>query len=123
MTETGNKRIVCRIYDELWNERRLDVADEIIAEDATNYDTGFVPMPFGPEEMKGTIRVVTGAFPDNHHEVEEVIAEGDTVVLRCTLTGKHEGLFMGIPPTGEEIEVSEVHVYRLSDGKIVEHRG
>jgi steroid delta-isomerase-like uncharacterized protein len=122
MSATGNKRIVCRMYDELWNERRLDVADEIIAEDATNYDTGFVPMPFGPAEMKGTIRMVTAAFPDNHHKVEEVIAEGETVVLRCTLTGKHEGVFMGIPPAGKPIEVSEVHVYRLRDGKIVEHR-
>jgi steroid delta-isomerase-like uncharacterized protein len=117
-----NARTIRRIYDALWNGRNLGLADELIAEDATNYDTGLVPMPFGPEEMKGTVRMVTAAFPDNRHEVEEVIAEADTVVLRCSLTGTHEGPFMGIPPTGRRIEVSEIHIYRLEDGKAVEHR-
>jgi predicted ester cyclase len=72
--------------------------------------------------MKGTVRMITDAFPDNHHAVEEMIAEGDTVVVRCTLTGTHEGEFMGIPPTGRRIEVTEIHVYRLREGKAVEHR-
>ena len=122
MSATENEQVVRRIYDELWNERRLEVAEELIAEGATNYDTGLVPMPFGPEEMKGTARMITAAFPDNRHEVEEVIAEADTVVLRCTLTGTHEGPFMGIPPTGRRIEVTEIHIYHLEDGKAVEHR-
>ena len=122
MSAKENERVVRRIYDELWNERRLEVAEEIIDEGATNFDTGLAPMPFGPEEMNGTVRVVTAAFPDNRHEVEEVISEGDKVVLRCTLTGTHEGPFMGIPPTGRRIEITEIHIYRLEDGKAVEHR-
>jgi predicted ester cyclase len=122
MSTEENARTIRRIYDELWNRRKLAVADDVIAEGATNYDTGLLPMPFGPEEMKGTIRMVTASFPDNRHEVEEVIAEADTVVLRCTLTGTHEGPFMGIPPTGRRIEVTEIHIYRLKGGKAVEHR-
>ena len=122
MSARANERTVRRIYDELWNERRLEIADDLIAEGATNYDTGLVPMPFSPEEMKGTVQIVTVAFPDNRHEVEEVITQGDTVVLRCTLTGTHEGPFMGIPPTGRRIEVNEIHIYRLEAGKAVEHR-
>ena len=122
MSAKENERMIRRIYDELWNERRLEVADEIIADGASNYDTGLLPMPFGPEEMKGTVRMVTAAFPDNRHEVKEIIVEGDKVVLRCTLTGTHEGPFMGIPPTGRKIEVTEIHIYRLKDGKAVEHR-
>ena len=122
MSLEENKELVRRIYDELWNERKLEVAEELIAQDAVNYDTGLLPQPFGPEEMKGTMRMVTAGFPDNRHEVEEMIAEGDKVVVRCTLTGTHEGEFMGIPPTGRSIEVTEIHVYRLEDGKAVEHR-
>jgi steroid delta-isomerase-like uncharacterized protein len=122
MSLEENKELVRRIYGELWNERKLEVAEELIAQDAVNYDTGLLPQPFGPEEMKGTVRMVTAGFPDNRHEVEEMIAEGDKVVVRCTLTGTHEGEFMGIPPTGRSIEVSEIHVYRLEDGKAVEHR-
>ncbi|HEX7170388.1 MAG TPA: ester cyclase, partial [Rubrobacter sp.] len=74
MSAKENERMIRRIYDELWNERRLEVADEIIAEGGTNYDTGLLPMPFGPEEMKGTFLMVTAAFPDNRHEVEDVVA-------------------------------------------------
>ena len=74
MSAKENERMIRRIYDELWNERKLEVADEIIAEGGTNYDTGLLSMPFGPEEMKGTVQMVTAAFPDNRHEVEEVIA-------------------------------------------------
>jgi steroid delta-isomerase-like uncharacterized protein len=122
MSPEENKRIVRRIYDELWNERKLEVADELISEGGVNYDTGLAAGPFGPEEMKETVRIVTAAFPDNRHEVEAVIAEGDTVVARCTLTGTHEGPFMGIPPTGRRIEINEIHIYRLEGGKAVEHR-
>jgi steroid delta-isomerase-like uncharacterized protein len=122
MPTDKNANTIRRIYDELWNERNLALADDLIAEDATNYDTGIVPLPFGPDEMRGTIRTVTAAFPDNRHEIEEVIEDGDRVVLRCTLTGTHEGPFMGIPPTGRRIEITEIHIYRLVHGKAVEHR-
>src|SRR5688500_8514008 len=75
MSVQENTAIVRRSYDELWNERKLEVADEVIAaEGSVNYDTGLVPLPFGPEDMKGTVKMVTAAFPDNHHEVEEMIA-------------------------------------------------
>lgn len=122
MSVEQNKKTIRRIYDELWNERKLEVADEVIAEGAVNYDTGLAPQPFGPEEMKGTVGMVTAGFPDNRHEVEEVIAEGDTVVLRCTLTGTNDGPLMGMPPTGKNIEVGEIHIYRLKVGKAIEHR-
>ena len=122
MSAEENKATVRRIYDELWNERRLEVADEVIAEDGVNYDTGLVPRPFGPEEMKGTVRMVTAGLPDNYHRVEEMISEGDKVVARVTLTGTQEGEIMGIPPTGRRIEVTEIHIYRMEDGKAVEYR-
>lgn len=122
MSAKENEMMIRRIYDELWNERKLEVADEIIANGATNYDTGLLPMPFGPEEMKSTVQMVTAAFPNNRHEVEVVVALDDKVVLRCTLTSTHEGPFMGILPTGRKIEVNEIHIYRLKDGKAVEHR-
>ncbi len=123
MSLEENKELVRRIYDELWNERKLEVAEELIAQDAVNYDTGLLPQPFGPEEMKGTVRMVTAGFPDNRHEVQEMIAEGDKVVVRCTLTGTHEGEFMGIPPTGKPIEMRGIAILRIADGRIVENWG
>ena len=122
MSTEENKATIRRIYEELWDGRKLEVADEVIAWDGVNYDTGLVPGPFGPEEMKGTVQMVTAGFPDNRHKVEELIAEGDTVVARVILTGTNDGPFMGMPPTGKKIEVNEIHIYRLKDGKAVEHR-
>jgi steroid delta-isomerase-like uncharacterized protein len=123
MTAEENKAIVRRIYGELWNERKLEVADEVIAaEGYVNYDTQLTPVPGGPEDMKRTVEIVTAAFPDNRHSVEDMLAEGDKVVARVTLTGTHEGEFMGIPPTGRRIAIGEIHIYRIEGGKAVEHR-
>jgi len=122
MSTEENKAIVRRIYEELWDARKLEVADELIAEVSLNYDTGLTPVPGGPEDFKAVVQMVTAGFPDNRHAVEELIAEGDTVVARVTLTGTNEGEFMGMPPTGKRIEVNEIHIYRLLEGKIVEHR-
>lgn len=122
VNEERNKAVVRRIYEELWDRRDLEVAHELIAKDGLNYDTGLTARPFGPEEIMDTVRMVTAAFPDNRHEVEDIFAEGDQVMARVTLTGTHEGPFMGIPPTGRRISVNEIHVYRLRDGKAIEHR-
>ncbi len=123
MSTERNERAVRRIYDELWNERRLEVADELIAEGGRNYDTGLIAHPFGPEEMKGTVRMVSCGFPDNVHRIEEVIAEGDTVVARVTLTGTHEGEFIGLAPTGRRIAVPAMDLIRVRDGLAAEHWG
>jgi predicted ester cyclase len=92
MSVQENKAIVRRIYNDLWNERKLKVADEVItAEGDINYDTGLSPVLVDPKDMKQTFRMVTAGFPDNRHEVEDVISEGDRMVARVMLTGTHEG--------------------------------
>ena len=121
-TTEQNKAVVRRIYDELWNGRRFKVAEELISEGGRDYDTGLTPQPFGPEQMKGAVEMISASFPDHHHEVQALIAEGDKVVAHVTLFATHDGPFMGIPPTGRKIEVTEIHIYRFEDGKAVEHR-
>lgn len=68
-------------------------------------------------------RMMFSAFPDGHHVLEEVIAEGDKVVTRGTFKGTHQGALMGIPPTGKRISFSVVHIDDVINGKIVEHWG
>jgi len=63
------------------------------------------------------------AFPDIHIEVEDLIAEEDTVVMRATTTGTHQGDFMGIPATGKKVSNGEVHLVKIAGGKFVEHWG
>jgi predicted ester cyclase len=62
------------------------------------------------------------AFPDIRYDVEELFAQDDKVAARTLLRGTHQGMFMGIPPTGRPVVQEQIHILRFVDGKIVEHR-
>jgi steroid delta-isomerase-like uncharacterized protein len=124
MSTTVNKEIVRRFYEEVFNQRNIDVIDELVHPEFINHD----PTPVAsrdPESMKQFIHTITQAFPDHHHAIEDLIAEGDKVVMRCTLTATHQGLFPGfleMPPTGKSICQRQIHILRVQDGKVAEHR-
>ena len=67
--------------------------------------------------------VYCSAFPDLWVQVEDMLAEGDKVVARVTLTGAHRGELLGIPPTGKPITVSAIDIVWVENGKLVEHWG
>jgi predicted ester cyclase len=79
-----------------------------------------LPKPMSLEEHIQANRAFLVAFPDFHHEINDMIAEADKVTARVTLTGTHNGEFMGIPPTGNKIEYHASLTARFSDKKIVE---
>ncbi|MFB6135716.1 MAG: ester cyclase [Halobacteriaceae archaeon] len=113
-----NKRIARRVPEEIATENDLDLIDELYATDAVEHD------PFGEHEGRAAIRAnmerVRAAFPDISATVEDVVAEGDTVAMRVTLRGTHEGEFMGVAPTGRSIEVANAVFTRIADGQIAE---
>lgn len=121
MTE-DNKSIMRRAYDEILNEGNLDVADEIIAEDMTEHEQ-FPGLEPGREGFKGFVTMFREAFPDLQVTVEDMIAEDDKVAARVTMRGTHQGKFLGIPPSGNRIEVPVVDIVRFADGMGVEHWG
>ncbi len=61
------------------------------------------------------------AFPDSYFTVEDMIAEGDKVATRKTFHGTHQGEFMGIPPTGQQVSIGLIDIVRIVDGRVVEH--
>jgi predicted ester cyclase len=63
------------------------------------------------------------AFPDLRFEIEDLIAEGDTVAGRLTMNGTHTGPLMGMPPTGRKVRQAHMHFVRFRDGKAIEHWG
>jgi len=71
-------------------------------------------------KILGRGRGVVVAFPDVHANIQDLIAEGDRVVERTNAQGTHKGEFNGIPPTGRPVTWSELHVYRIENGKIAE---
>ena len=128
MTPEENQVIFQRIYDELLNQRKLAVADELFAPEFVNHaglvqvtPTAPPALPPGPAPMKQLVTGLTTAFPDLRSTVEDSIAAGDKVVGRITMSGTHHGEFLGIPATGKTFRVSQIHIYRFAVGKVVEH--
>jgi steroid delta-isomerase-like uncharacterized protein len=109
MSAEANKAIVRRLWQEVWNRADLAVADAIFDDAYAAHEKAFVP-------------VIRAAFPDSHHTIEDLIAEGDKVVTRFTWTGTHRGEFEGIPPSGRRISVAGIWIHRLEGGRIVEGR-
>jgi steroid delta-isomerase-like uncharacterized protein len=92
--------------------------DELCAPDYSNYFPGS-PHPLDLSETREAIRAFQSAFPDMTMHEESLVAEGDTVVERYTMTGTHRGDFQGIAATGRTFSVSGIAMWELKDGKIV----
>lgn len=122
MTLEGNKSLVRRYIEEVWNERNASAADTFFAPDYKRYLSPIAP-PLDLEGQRHRISGFLAAFPDIHFEVEDVFGEEDLVVFRSTVSGTHRGDFQGVEPTGERIKVSLMDVVRIEDGKFTEHWG
>src|SRR5262249_29654711 len=90
------------------------------------FDKGFVhhfraPMPAGFEGLRRVGIMMNGAFPDVVVKEEDLVASGDRVVERSSASATHRGWMMGEPPTNKRVNWSEIHIYRLKDGRIAEH--
>jgi predicted ester cyclase len=117
-----NKALFRRTYEELLNRGNLDVAHELVAAEFINHEAP-PGRDRGPESMRGLTNMLRTAFPDLHFEIEELVAEGDTVAGRLTMSGTHEGPLMGTLPTGRSVRQDHMHFVRFRDGKAVEHWG
>ena len=115
-----NKTAVRRLFDELWNKGNLQVADELIASTYTHHDASTPDVGRGPESEKNRVKLYRTAFPDLRLTVEDMIADGETVVARWSCRGAHRGDLNGIAPTGKQFLISGVSIVRFTGGKMVE---
>jgi steroid delta-isomerase-like uncharacterized protein len=120
-TTERNKVVIGKFLEEVINQNRMDLADALVVEDFVELD----PLPGqrqGSEGLKEVLAMMRAAFPDIHWAVEEMVAEGDTVVTRFTWTGTHRGVFLGVPATGRNVSVKGVVIDQLADGKMSKSR-
>ena len=125
MSVEQNKQSLQRFYDEVFNAGNLDVADELIAVDAVDHEEA-LPGTSGttPQVIKQVVALFRSAFPDLRIMVHDLIGEGDKVVARITLSGTHQGEFLGMLPTGKPVDVQIIDILRYdNDGMMVEHWG
>jgi len=115
-----NKNVVRRLFEEVWNNGYLHVADELFAPNYVHHDVSTPDVGRGPESEKKRATLYRTAFPDLRLTAEDIIAEGETVVARWSCRGTHKGDLNGIAPTGKQFDISGITIVRLDNGKMVE---
>lgn len=115
-----NKRLVRRALDEVFASGNFTVINEIFHPEFINHEAG-PHTPPGPEGLNVTVGWLRSSFSDLHYDIQDEITEGDKVVVRVISRGRHTGAFLGFPPTGKTFAAQQIHIYRIADGKIIEH--
>ena len=117
-----NKKLIRRWFDEVWNNGRAEVIEELFDENGIAHGLGDDPAhPIkGPAGYKPFYETFRQAFPNIMVVVEDMVAEGDKVVARCSVRAKHEGEFMGRAATQAPVEFTGITMVRIENGKIVE---
>src|SRR5215470_14849226 len=115
-----NKRLVRRALNEVFAQGNLDTVDEIFHPDFVNHEAG-PRTPPGPGGLKMTVAWLRSSFSDLRYDIKDEIVEGHKVVVRVISSGRRTGEFIGFPPTGKTFAVEQIHIYRITDGKVIEH--
>jgi predicted ester cyclase len=123
MAEDGTT-LVRRFIEEMINGNNLALVDELFTPGYVDRTPGAPPVPPGPAGMRDTVNIFRAAFPnDMHYTIEDLFGAGDRVAVRWTARGTNTGPLMGLPPTGKQVAVSAVYIFRVEDGKLAEAWG
>lgn len=118
-THTKHKDLMERANHDLWAQGNLDFIEEYVAEDYVEYNNA-APAPIrGRDGYRENVEMVRTGFPDLAVSTEHLIAEGDLVANHYTITGTHDGPFMGLEPTGIEVRISGISIGQIDAGKVV----
>jgi predicted ester cyclase len=119
MSEADNKAFVRRWFEEVWNNGRADLIDEMSAPDTSATGLGHSTAPGGRDMFKAFYNNMRGTFPDLHVYIDDVIAEGDLVAVRLTAEGTHTGDALA-PATGRKARFAALVMARVVNNRIVE---
>jgi steroid delta-isomerase-like uncharacterized protein len=121
VTHAENKALVRRAYDELLEQGIFDNIERLVHEEFVDHTNppGWATDRKGLQQLCEYFR---SAFPDIKVVFDDVVCEGDTVMLRQTMRGTHLGEFFGIPATGKQVTYRGSHLWRILDGRLVEHQ-
>jgi predicted ester cyclase len=120
MSAQENKHIVRRMFEEVFNQGNLALADSCVAATFVNHATQAAMLP-GPESLKEHVVLLRTAFPDLHFRIEDLIADEEYAAAHVTFSGTHKGVFRGLPPTHTSCVQAQMHIVRFVERKVVEH--
>jgi predicted ester cyclase len=118
--DSANAQVLQRYYQEVVNQGRLDVIDEIIAPGYVSHHNDPAHLPPGPAGVKAFVSMTRAGFPDLHLTVDHLFTDGDQVASMWTMEGTHTGDWFGTPPTGKRARWSGVVITRFENGMIAE---
>ncbi len=113
-----NKALVRRFYNEVYVDWNMAFADAFVSPQFTSHD--WPDAATGSKAFRPYYAAIRSAVPDARYEVDDLIAEGDRVVVRWRLLGTHKGHFRGLAPTGRPIVLKGIAIYRVLGGKLME---
>jgi steroid delta-isomerase-like uncharacterized protein len=114
------KAVVRRLYEEVWNKRRLELVNELISPSHALHDPHLSGSAVGPDAYKRICTQYIAAFPDLRFTAEDYISEKDKVVVSWTISGTHKREFRGIPPTNKKISIEGITINHITNGKIMD---
>lgn len=114
----ANKELVRRFYKEVYVDWNMALADKVVSPQFRSHD--WPEGATGPQAFRDYYAAIRSAVPDARYEVDDLIAEGDRVVVRWRLLGTHKGEFRGLAPTGRAITLKGIAIYRVDSGKLME---
>ncbi len=123
MSTEQNKALARQLVEEVLNRGNIGQVDALLTPDFVEHEELPPGVPSGRDGLKAMTVMLRSAFPDFEATIDDVVAEGDMVVLRMTWTGTHKGEFMGVPPTGKSVSFGVIDIIRVAGGKFVEHWG
>ena len=123
MSTEQNKAMARQMIEDVFNRGDMSRFDEYLAPDFVEREELPPGLPGGREGVQQLIAILHSAFPDFRATIDDLVAEGDRVVVRHTWTGTHRGEFMGVPPTGKSVSFGVIDILRIAGGKVVEHWG
>jgi steroid delta-isomerase-like uncharacterized protein len=115
-----NNAIVRRLYEEVWNKRNLEVVNELISPSHALQGPNFSGSSIGPEAYKRQVLRFLEGYPDLRWTIEDIIAEKDKVVACWTMSGTHNGNYMGVSATGKKVSVDGMTIHHIVGGKIMD---
>jgi len=120
MAESSHVAVLERYYEEVVNEGKLDVVDDVIAPGYVSHHNDPAHLPPGPAGVKAFVSITRAGFPDLRLTVDQVFADGDQAASMWTMEGTHTGEWFGTPATGKHAKWSGIVVSRFESGKIAE---
>jgi steroid delta-isomerase-like uncharacterized protein len=123
MSTEQNKALGRQLIEEAFNHGNTSLVDQLFSPDFVEREDLPAGVPRDREGVKQLIAMFRSAFPDFKVTIDDILAEGDQVVIRATWSGTQKGAFMGVPPTGKSVSFGVIDIIRIGGGKFVEHWG